>query len=137
MGNIIRLNGTAPGSERIVMSNQGTDCFLELLITAAASFEKTGRQEELISFLKDRKDVNEIAPGTAGFDLDEMPWRDETLEDDAGFLLRVTEEAQSESVLAKLPYEADKSIVIPWLQQFARFIAHRKNGAERVRGSKT
>ena len=86
MSNIIRLNELAPNSEWIVMSNQGTDCFLDLLITAADTFEKTEHQEKLLSFLKDQKDINDVAPGTAGFDITEMPWRDETLADDAGFL---------------------------------------------------
>ena len=115
MSNIIRLNETAPNSEWIVMSNQGTDSFLDLLITAADIFEKTEHQEELLSFLKDQKDINDIAPGTAGFDITEMPWGDETLVDDAEFLLRVSAEAQNESVLTKLPYDADRDIVIPWV----------------------
>ena len=71
MSNIIRLNKAAPNDEWIVMSNQGTDCFLDLLIAAADDFEKTEQQKELISFLKDQKDINTAAPGTAGFDLDE------------------------------------------------------------------
>ena len=118
MSNIIRLNETAPNDKWIIMSNQGTDCFLDLLITAADAFEKTAQQEDLISFLKDRKDINDIAPGTAGFDLDEMPWQDETLKNDAKFLLRVTEKAQSESTIRMLPYEVNTDIVLPWLKQF-------------------
>ena len=101
------------------MSNQGTDCFLDLLITAADVFEKTEHQKKLISFLKDQKDINDIAPGTAGFDLDEMPWHAGTLKDDTGFLLRVTAEAQNKSILTKLPYDAATDIVLPWLKQFA------------------
>ena len=39
MSNIIRLSETAPEGEWLSMSNQGTDCFLDLLICAAdASF---------------------------------------------------------------------------------------------------
>lgn len=67
MSNIIRLNKAASNDEWIVMSNQGTDCFLDLVIAAAELFEKTETQEKLISFLKDQKDVNEISPGSAGF----------------------------------------------------------------------
>ena len=66
MSNIIRLNEKAPNNEWIVMSNQGRDCFLVFLITAADVFEKTEHQKILISFLKDQKDINDIAPGTAG-----------------------------------------------------------------------
>ncbi|WP_022777415.1 hypothetical protein [Butyrivibrio sp. AE3009] len=122
MGNIIQLSKSSPTSEWIDMSNQGTDCFLELLIMAANDLEKTDHQEDLISFLKDQKDINDIAPGTAGFKLDEMPWCDETLIDDASFLIRVTKEAQSESVLSKLPYKVNTEIVFPWLKQFAVLI---------------
>ena len=40
-----------------------------------------------MSFLKDQKDINAVAPGTAGFDLNEMPWEEGTLKEDLGFLL--------------------------------------------------
>ena len=89
MGNIIRLNKTASNDEWIVMSNQGTDCFLDLLIIAADAFEKTESQEKLILFLKDQKEINKIAPGTAGFDLDEMPWNKDTLSEDVVFMMKV------------------------------------------------
>lgn len=122
MSNIIRLNETAPNEEWIVMSNQGTDCFLDLLITAADDIEKTEQQKELISFLKDQKDINAVAPGTAGFDLDEMAWQESTLKEDVEFLIRVTEGAQEERIFRKLPYEVNTSLVLPWLERFALLI---------------
>ncbi len=122
MSNIIRLNETAPNSEWIVMSNQGTNSFLDLLIVAADNFEKTEQQKELISFLKDQKDINDIAPGTAGFDLDEMAWQESTLKEDTDFLIRVTEEAQKERTFRKLPYKVNTRIVLPWLERFALMI---------------
>ena len=122
MSNIIRQNETAPSDQWIVMSNQGTDCFLDLLIIAADGFETTEHQGELLSFLKDQKAINMIAPGTAGFDLNEMPWQDETWKDDAGFLLCVTAEAQSKNARERLPYEVNGDIVIPWLKQFAELL---------------
>ena len=64
MSNIIRLNETAPNNGWIVMSNQGMDCFLDLLITAADVFEKTEHQKKLISFLKDQKGISCIRMGT-------------------------------------------------------------------------
>ncbi|MBQ9046691.1 MAG: hypothetical protein IJ120_02215 [Solobacterium sp.] len=118
MSNIIRLNQEAPNDEWIVMSNQGTDCFLDLLIAAADAFAKTPQQEKLISFLKDQKDINETAPGTAGFDLDEMPWQDGTLKEDKEFLCNVTAAAQNEETFEQLPYEVNADIVLPWLKQF-------------------
>ncbi len=127
MSNIIRPNETAPKDEWIVMSNQGTDCFLDLLITAAEGLEGTGHQKELISFLKDQKDVNGIAPGTAGFDLDEMPWHVKTMKDDAEFLFRATAEAQNERTFRKLPYEVTADVVLPRLKQFESFIQRMKS----------
>ena len=122
MSNIIRLNETAPKDQWIVMSNQGTDCFLELLILAADALHQTEHQEEMVSFLKDQKDINAVAPGTAGFDLDEMPWEEGTLKEELDFLLRVIVGAESESVFGELPYEANRDVVLPWLMQFERLI---------------
>ncbi len=127
MSNIIRLNETAPNNGWIVMSNQGMDCFLDLLITAADVFEKTEHQKKLISFLKDQKGINDIAPGTAGFDLDEMPWYAGTLKDDAEFLLRVAAEAQNERSFRKLPYAVATDIILPWLKQFAGLVKHMRS----------
>ena len=129
MSNIIKLNETAPTNEWIVMSNQGTDCFLDLLIIAADGLEKTEHQKELISFLKDQKEINRISPGSAGFDLDEMPWQAATLKNDAEFLLRVTTAAQSEGTFKQLPYEVNADIVFPWLKQFAVLVKHMKGEA--------
>ena len=122
MSNIIGLTVATTSKECVVMSNQGTDCFLDLLIIASNVFEQTENQEKMIVFLKDRRTINDIAPGTAGFDLSDMPWQEETLKDDVNFLLRVTAAAQSESIFKKLPYKANGEIVIPWLKQFAMLI---------------
>ena len=67
MSNIIRLNETAPNNGWIVMSNQGMDCFLDLLITAADVFEKAEHQKKLISFLKDQKGISCIRMGTVNY----------------------------------------------------------------------
>ena len=122
MSNIIRLNKAASNDEWIVMSNQGTDCFLDLVIVAAELFEKTETQEKLISFLKDQKDVNEISPGSAGFDLDEMPWSKDTLSEDVVFMMKVIEKAKTVEVTGKLDYRPDLRIVSPWLDQFSSMI---------------
>ena len=67
MSNIIGFRKAAFGKESISMSNQGTDCFLELLEVAAAEKNMTENQRKLIGFLKDRRDENLAAPGTASF----------------------------------------------------------------------
>ena len=104
------------------MSNQGTDCFLDLLICAADTLDLTPNQEELVSFLKNQKEMNSNAPGTAGFDLTELPWHSETMAEDLWFLMRLTEAAKSKEVLKRLPYEANRKIVLPWLGRFAEIM---------------
>ena len=122
MSNIIRLNETAPNDEWIVMSNQGTDCFLNLLIIAADGYEKTDHQRELVSFLKDQKEINDIAPGTASFDVDEMPWSKDTLSEDVAYMMKTIEKAKTAEVIRKLDYRPDLRIVSPWLDQFSMMI---------------
>ncbi len=122
MSNIIRVNSSSTKNERLVMSNQGTDCFLDLLICAADTLDLTPNQEELVSFLKIQKEINSIAPGTAGFDLTELPWHSETMAEDLWFLMRLTEAAKSKEVLKRLPYEANRKIVLPWLGRFAEMV---------------
>ncbi|MDO5296953.1 MAG: hypothetical protein Q4F00_10060 [bacterium] len=104
------------------MSNQGTDCFLELLIAAAESLMQTKTQKELVSFLKQQKNINEIAPGTAGFDIGNMPWDTNSLTEDVLFMLRVTDKAQHHNTWNQLGYEPQAHIVIPWLEQFAEML---------------
>ncbi len=126
MSNIIRISESSKKIDWLVMSNQGTDCFLELLISAADDFEKTEHQKALISFLEDQKSINEIAPGTADFDIVDMPWNEDCLFEDIQFLLRTVEGAQTETVIARLPYEINKEIVLPWLEQFGLMVKQTK-----------
>ncbi|MBP0970044.1 MAG: hypothetical protein J5744_07860 [Oscillospiraceae bacterium] len=128
MGNVIRLSADAPENRRMSISNQGTDVFLDLLIGAAGRLEMTPSQEELAGFLKERKEINAVSPGAAGFDLDEMPWAEETLDEDAQFLIRVSQEAKSAEALAALPYGIRENIVFPWLDRFAEMLKDYKDG---------
>ena len=122
MSNIIRVSESSPNSEWLVMSNQGTACFLELLLYATDDLEKTEHQKELISFLEDRKCINDIASGMADFDITDMPWDENCLNEDIEFLLQAVETAQTETVNARLPYEINKEIVLPWLEQFGSML---------------
>lgn len=126
MSNIIRLSELSPNSEWLVMSNQGMDCFLDLLISATAGLEKTEHQKELISFLKNQRNMNAIAPGTAGFDIVDMPWEEDSQIEDMQFLFQAVEAAGTETVIARLPYGINKEIVLPWLEQFGSMVEQMK-----------
>ena len=122
MSNIIGFSKAVFGKERISMSNQGTDCFLELLELAAAENNMTNNQRKLIVFLKERREENLSAPGTASFDVDEMPWSKDTLSEDVVFMMKVIEKAKTVEVAGKLDYRPDLRIVSPWLEQFSSMI---------------
>ncbi len=76
------------------MSNQGTDCFLKLIIKSASDRAMTASHKNLINYLIERKDVNEIVPGTASFDIDEMPWNPFSLHEDVSYMLEIIEVAK-------------------------------------------
>ena len=122
MSNIIGFSKAVFGKERISMSNQGTDCFLELLELAAAENNMTNNQRKLIVFLKERREENLSAPGTASIDVDEMPWSKDTLSEDVAFMMKVIEKAKTVEVTGKLDYRPDLRIVSPWLDQFSSMI---------------
>ena len=122
MSNIIGFSKAAFGNEKISMSNQGTDCFLELLEMAAAEEEMTDSQRKLIGFLKDRREENLLAPGTASFDVDEMPWDKDTLSEDIVFMMQIIKKAKTVETAEKLDYRPDLRIVSPWLNQFSMMI---------------
>ena len=122
MSNTIRLNDSAPTKRWLTMSNQGTGCFFDLLITASESFELTPAQENLVDFIRCRRDINDVAPGTTGFDIEEMPWEAASLHDDAVFLAEVAELAKDRAVWEKLDYEPDRAIVSTWLDLFASLV---------------
>ena len=122
MGNIISFSKSVFGKESVSMSNQGTDCFLELLEMAAAESDMTDSQRKLVGFLKDRREENLVAPGTASFDIDEMPWDKDTLSEDVAFMMKIVDKAKTVEVARKLDYRPDLSIVNPWFDQFSKMI---------------
>ena len=51
-----------------------------------------------------------------------MPWDENCLNEDIEFLLQAVEIAQTETVNVRLPYEINKEIVLPWLEQFGSMV---------------
>ena len=85
--------------------------------------EFLNRIDDIIVFHQlTQKDINEISPGSAGFDLDEMPWSKDTLSEDAVFMMKIIEKAKTPEVAGKLGYRPDLRIVSPWLDQFSLMI---------------
>ena len=122
MSNIVSVRSARQKEKSLSMSNQGTDCFLELLLLSAADEDMTPNQKELIGFLKERREINQNAPGTASFDIDEMPWNKDTLSEDVVFMMKIIEKAKTVEVAGKLDYRPDLRIVSPWLDQLSLMI---------------
>ena len=121
MANII-TNDAFEERQSFSMSNQGTDCFFDMLINAASHMEMTETQSKLIYFLKEHKDINDYAPGTAGFDVCDMPWDKRVLQIDTEFMLNVIENAKNPIFWENLGFEPNENIVFPWLDQFSKMI---------------
>ena len=62
----------------------------------------------------------------ADFDIVDMPWDEDCLFEDIQFLLRAVEGAQTETIMDRLPYEINKEIVLPWLEQFGLMVKQTK-----------
>lgn len=95
---------------------------MEVIIKAASDRAMTASQKNLINFLIERKDVNEIAPGTASFDIDEMPWNPCSLHEDVSYMLGIIEAAKDPNSWKQLDYSPNEQIIIPWLERFAEMI---------------
>ena len=66
--------------------------------------------------------VNEIAPGTVSFDIDEMPWNPRSLHEDVSYMLGIIEIAKDPDSWKQLDYSPNEQIIIPWLERFAEMI---------------
>ena len=122
MSNIIRYHSYYTLREKLTMSNQGTDCLLELILNAVKDIEMSTSQIKLVDYLADRRYENDIAPGTASFDVEEMPWNEDTFQDDIRFMLNLIMKAKDRGSWKNLGFEPNEQIVIPWLDQFAKMI---------------
>ena len=123
MGNTILLNKAAPVEEWLSMSNLGTDCFFELLVNVSDGMEMTNDQKLLIEFIANQKEINNVAAGTAGFEIEEdMPWGKRTLQEDKQFMLKLIEKAKDPESWKNLDYIPNADIVVPWLDKFADMI---------------
>ena len=132
MSNIIRTSSSATSEDTLSMSNQGTDCFFELLINAASGNMNTDSQKRMIAFLDEKREENRFASGTASFDIDEMPWDDSSLQEDSAYMISVIRKAKDPSSWTGLGYKPNKEILIPWFDKFEDMI--RKETKEMMRG---
>ena len=122
MSNVIRAKDSSPAEEWLSMSNQGFDCFLELLLSAASGTVMTPSQKALTDAPAELRELNEIAPGPASFDIDELPWEISSLKDDVIFMKETAVKAAGSETWSGLGYEPNMEILIPWLERFSEML---------------
>ena len=77
MSNIISFDGkVVPDDDSLVMSNGGTDVFINILALSGAAIARTESEKRLMVYLSEKDQV--IGRGCVGFDIVEMPWDKES-----------------------------------------------------------
>ena len=69
-----------PDNDLLVMSNGGTDVFINILALSGAVIARTESEKRLMVYLSEKDQI--IGRGCVGFDIVEMPWDKETFEED-------------------------------------------------------
>jgi hypothetical protein len=112
MGNIF-----GAGEDDLYLSNGATDVFLDVLTLAGCALARTPWERHLVLFLADR---HRWGLGTAGFDLDELPWSEEWPAERA-FLVRVIDLALTRHGWDRLAYEPPYAI--GYLHRYRELVA--------------
>lgn len=132
MSNIISFyGGAAPQTDDLVLSNGGTDVFLNVLALSGAALARTESEKRLIVYLSERDQT--AGRGCAGFAVTEMPWDRESFPADRRFMLRVIAGAQRRTGWERLDYRPDAAFVSRSLNAFACLI--RRMTADEIQAS--
>lgn len=120
MSNIIRLDNNGK-KESLIMSNEGTDAFLNVLLISGSPLAKTINQKRLLVWLAEKDQI--ISRGTSDFDIIDMPWNIDTFEEDKAFLLSVIKAALEHKNWELLDYSPNSEIIDCYLEQFKALVA--------------
>ena len=100
-------NTFGAGPHDLYLSNGATDVFLDVLTLAGCALARTPWEQRLALFFADGQRWGAL--GTAGFDLEELPWSDAWPAERA-FLLRVVDLALTRHGWDRLSYEPPYAI---------------------------
>ena len=120
MSNIIRLDNNGK-KESLIMSNGGTDAFLNVLLISGSPLAKTINQKRFLVWLAEKDQI--ISRGTSDFDIIDMPWNIDTFEEDKAFLLSVIKAALEHKNWELLDYSPNSEIIDCYLEQFKALVA--------------
>ncbi|MDE5597924.1 MAG: hypothetical protein K2J04_08830 [Lachnospiraceae bacterium] len=121
MSNIISFDGkVASDDDSLVMSNGGTDVFINILALSGAVIARTESEKRLMVYLSEKDQI--VGRGCVGFDIVEMPWDKETFEEDKKFIIKVVNGARNRIDWEQLDYSPNEEIVLRYLDTFENLI---------------
>ncbi|MBD5510601.1 MAG: hypothetical protein HDR08_05030 [Lachnospiraceae bacterium] len=121
MSNIISFNGkVTSGDDSLVMSNGGTDVFINILALSGAAIAQTESEKRLMVYLSEKDQT--VGRGCVGFAIIEMPWDKETFEADKSFMIKVINGARNKIGWEKLDYSPNEEFVLHYLDTFENLI---------------
>lgn len=121
MSNIISFDGkVVPDDDSLVMSNGGTDVFINILALSGSVMARTESEKRLMVYLSEKDQT--VGRGCVGFDIVEMPWSKETFKEDKTFIIQVINGARKKTGWEKLAYCPNEKFALHYLNIFENLI---------------
>ena len=121
MSNIISFDSKAAyDDDSLVISNGGTDVFINILALSGAVIARTESEKRLMVYLSEKDQI--IGRGCVGFDIVEMPWDKETFEEDKKFIIQLINGARNKAGWERLDYSPNEELVSYYLDTFENLI---------------
>lgn len=121
MSNIISFDGKVTSDDdSLVMSNGGTDVFINILALSGSVIARSESEKRLMVYLSEKDQI--IGRGCVGFDIVEMPWDKETFEEDKKFIIQVINGARNKNGWERLDYSPNEEFVSYYLDTFENLI---------------
>lgn len=120
MGNYFCHLGN-PDAEGFSVSNGGTSVFVAVLCLAGQEIATSDWQKQLLAWISTH-DRHVMGNGNTGFDLSELGWQAERVEEQKQFLLFIIERARLRTDWEKLSYDPPMGRVVFALDKFEALV---------------
>lgn len=120
MSNIISFYDNVTSDDSLVMSNGGTDVFINILALSGAVIAQTESEKRLMVYLSEKDQI--VGRGYVGFAITEMPWNQETFKEDKNFIIKVINGARNKTGWENLDYNPNEEFVFYYLDTFENLI---------------
>lgn len=110
-----------PCDDSVVMSDDLTDIFINVLALSGAEMARTESEIKFILYLS-QSDQRFVGRGCVDFYIVDMPWNAATFDSDKIFLLSVIRGAKNKIGWTKLTYQPNVEYLFPILDRFAELV---------------